>query len=71
MVKKEQSLFTQPSQTQIPSPGVRMSLQQGDLSHGRFISCLQGTKEAQSDLLAPAVSQVPLVQNMPKCHIWG
>lgn len=48
-------------------------IQGGYLSHGRFVFCFGGTKEGQSVLLVPAVSQVTLIQiiSMPMRHIWG
>lgn len=59
------------------SLGIRMSLyllvQEKYLSHRRSISWFQGDrKKAQSVLLAPAVSQVSLIQiiSIPLCCIW-
>lgn len=40
-----------------------LQVQGGCLSHGEFISGFRETKEGQCVLLAPAVSQVTLIQN--------
>ena len=60
-------MFTQPSLLEFPISGDKnvsyLLVQEGYLSHERFISCFQGDREGQRVLLAPAVFQVTLIQN--------